>query len=266
MNLELTFPAMPTLQELQRKIVEVFSSEGALRRPHGYPAVDFHIARLQIYDDVLLKWTDLVTCTQLHEYDQLYVFQPQSPWHIDVQKDLPAPRPPTHNLTATGAGRVNGTNPQIQLDPMMGATYAAHHGMPVPRAAQQGLTRAAADAQLHYGGASPAMMSAMAGNAAPPPTAAPPSFGTVAPSPALDRLAAQRQREEQLRAELQRQHDETLRLEREAAAEVDEEAARRAAQEEELLRRKEAEIERQRQALRDAEEEYRRQAEALRRR
>lgn len=93
-NLELTFPTMPTIGELQRKITDAFNQESHLKRPQGYPAIEFTIARLQIYDDVLLKWADLVTCTQLHEYDQLYVFQPQSPWHIDVQKDLPPPRPP----------------------------------------------------------------------------------------------------------------------------------------------------------------------------
>eukprot|EP00759_Apiculatamorpha_spiralis_P016050 PhF_6_TR22452/c1_g1_i1/m.31848 len=95
-NLELTFAAMPTIGELTRKIEDVYRSEADLKRPVNFPReYEFRVARLQIYDDVLLKWVDLVTATQLHEYDQLYAFQPQSPWHIDVQKDLPPPRPPT---------------------------------------------------------------------------------------------------------------------------------------------------------------------------
>eukprot|EP00760_Papus_ankaliazontas_P002996 PhM_4_TR11374/c0_g1_i1/m.4476 len=95
-NLELTFPAMPTIGELTRKVEDVFRAEADIKRPVNFPReYEFRVARLQIYDDVLLKWVDLVTATQLHEYDQLYAFQPQSPWHIDVQKDLPPPRPPT---------------------------------------------------------------------------------------------------------------------------------------------------------------------------
>lgn len=50
---------------------------------------------MQVYDDVLLKWADLTSPAQLHEYDQIYAFQPQTPWQVDVQKDLPAPRPPS---------------------------------------------------------------------------------------------------------------------------------------------------------------------------
>lgn len=94
-NLEITFPNMPTIGDIQRKVTEIFSAESALKRPSGFPSVDFCVSKIQIYDDVMLRWTDLMSCSQLHEYDQLYVFQPQSPWHIDVQKDLPPPRPPT---------------------------------------------------------------------------------------------------------------------------------------------------------------------------
>eukprot|EP00756_Hemistasia_phaeocysticola_P018338 Hpha_TRINITY_DN15587_c1_g14::TRINITY_DN15587_c1_g14_i1::g.108479::m.108479 len=96
-NLELTFPALPSVAELQRRVEDVFNSEMHATRPPGAPVPPegFRVSRVQIYDDVLLKWVDLISSTQLHEYDQLYVFQPQSPWSVDTQQDLPAPRPPS---------------------------------------------------------------------------------------------------------------------------------------------------------------------------
>eukprot|EP00758_Cryptobia_borreli_P007242 Tbor_TRINITY_DN5261_c5_g1::TRINITY_DN5261_c5_g1_i1::g.16173::m.16173 len=94
-NLEITFSHMPTISELHKRIILIFTTESAVRRPPGYPSTDFNICKLQIYDDILLRWTDLVSCQQLHEYDQIYAFQAQSPWHVDTQRDLPPPRPPT---------------------------------------------------------------------------------------------------------------------------------------------------------------------------
>eukprot|EP01060_Flectonema_neradi_P033965 TRINITY_DN5829_c0_g2_i1.p1 TRINITY_DN5829_c0_g2~~TRINITY_DN5829_c0_g2_i1.p1 ORF type:complete len:355 (+),score=72.94 TRINITY_DN5829_c0_g2_i1:109-1173(+) len=90
-NLELTFPGVPTVGELTRRVEEVFSGE--IRSLGGN--TDFTVNRIQVYDDVLLKWDDLISSTQLHEYDQVYAFQPQTPWHVDTQQDLPPPRPPT---------------------------------------------------------------------------------------------------------------------------------------------------------------------------
>lgn len=94
-NLELPFPGQPSIQELTQYIETVFDSEIAELKPANAPAHHFSISRIQIYDDVLLKWADLQAAQQLHEYDQLYCFQPQSPWQVDQQKDLPAPRPPS---------------------------------------------------------------------------------------------------------------------------------------------------------------------------
>ena len=93
-NLELTFPALPNIGELTRRAEEVFGNE--VRALGGQdPGYHFTVNRVQIYDDVVLKWVDLISTQQLHEYDQVYVFQPQTPWHIDTQQDLPAPRPPS---------------------------------------------------------------------------------------------------------------------------------------------------------------------------
>lgn len=108
-NLELTFAALPTIAELTRRSEEIFNAEMGAVRPAGapVPAEGFRVSRVQIYDDVLLKWVDLISSTQLHEYDQLYVFQPQSPWQVDTQQDLPAPRPPSdpqYQQPAAGGG------------------------------------------------------------------------------------------------------------------------------------------------------------------
>ena len=102
-NLELAFSAVPTIGELTRKIEEVFTAEMHALRPSGaqLPPDGIRVSRLQVYDDVLLKWMDLISSTQLHEYDQVYVFQPQTPWQVDTQQDLPAPRPPTVGMNVS---------------------------------------------------------------------------------------------------------------------------------------------------------------------
>eukprot|EP00659_Diplonema_papillatum_P020821 gene20821-32100_t len=98
-NLELTFPALPTIAELTRNIEEVFTAEMHAIKPPGapIPAEGIRVNRLQVYDDVLLNWVDLLSSTQMHEYDQVYAFQPQTLWHVDTRQDLPAPRPPTNS-------------------------------------------------------------------------------------------------------------------------------------------------------------------------
>eukprot|EP01059_Diplonema_ambulator_P000775 TRINITY_DN10625_c0_g1_i3.p1 TRINITY_DN10625_c0_g1~~TRINITY_DN10625_c0_g1_i3.p1 ORF type:complete len:369 (+),score=125.93 TRINITY_DN10625_c0_g1_i3:45-1109(+) len=96
-NLEITFSALPTIGELTRRIEDVCTQEMYCIRPTGamVPPDGIKVSRLQIYDDIQLKWVDLISSQQLHEYDQIYVFQAQTPWQIDTQQDLPAPRPPT---------------------------------------------------------------------------------------------------------------------------------------------------------------------------
>ena len=105
-NVELTFPGVPTVGELSRRVEEVFSGE--IRALGGN--TDFTVSRIQVYEDVLLKWVDLISSTQLHEYDQVYAFQPQTPWHVDTQQDLPPPRPPT----IAGGGYVHQQQPHSQ--------------------------------------------------------------------------------------------------------------------------------------------------------
>ena len=111
-NLEITFNSYqgpPTIGELHKHITKVFSQEAVALHPPGFPQTNFEIARLQIYDDVMLKWTDLVSSSQMHEYDQIYCFQPQSAWHVDVQKDLPPPRQPSYNGGSSGYAQPDAT-------------------------------------------------------------------------------------------------------------------------------------------------------------
>eukprot|EP01065_Artemidia_motanka_P007657 TRINITY_DN13829_c0_g1_i1.p1 TRINITY_DN13829_c0_g1~~TRINITY_DN13829_c0_g1_i1.p1 ORF type:complete len:413 (+),score=136.76 TRINITY_DN13829_c0_g1_i1:62-1300(+) len=115
-NLEVGFPSVPTINELTRKVEQVYEEESKHMKPQGFPALRFEVSRIQIYDDTFLKWVDLLSSTQLHEYDQLYVFQPQSAWHVDLQKDLPAPRPPT--------GPAPGIEQQSQVPPQPHAPQA----------------------------------------------------------------------------------------------------------------------------------------------
>lgn len=224
-NLEITFPVMPTIGELQRKVIESFNSEANVKRPQGYPAVEFSIARLQIYDDVMLKWTDLVACTQLHEYDQLYAFQPQSPWHIDVQKDLPPPRPPTSTARSGGYDASFSSSAHQQQ-----YSYNQPPGASSPVPATPG-------------GNGPTYQVAQRNGGSPQ---------------TVQRLEEQRRREAALQAELQRMHEETARLEAQAAAEAEEERRRQAEEADRLLRQKEEDMRRQREALLRSEEEYRR--------
>jgi hypothetical protein len=273
-NLEITFPAMPTIGELQRKVVEVYSAEAQVKRPPGFPAIEFQVARLQVYDDVLLKWADLVTATQLHEYDQLYAFQPQSPWHIDVQKDLPPPRPPTSH-----ASRAPPAAPHTP------STYETPYGRGANKPYQYDDVQSAAPsygAAAGYGyghdnGRSPATphqtMSTINASSAPRGGAPPsqqqyhqqqPTHGQNR-SPILDKIEQNRSREEQLRLELARIAEENARLERDAEAEREALRRRESQHQEEALRQREAEIQRQREMLRQMEEEYQRDQQRLRR-
>ena len=223
-NLEITFPNMPTIGDIQRKVTEIFTAEAALKRPSGFPAVDFCVSKIQIYDDVMLRWTDLMTCSQLHEYDQLYVFQPQSPWHIDVQKDLPPPRPPT----------------------IVQQNHSANYS--VNRSQQQQNTSTYSQQNQSGFSASPSQQSPYGR----------PASNNSGGSPTQHRLEEQRRREEQMRQELNRMREETERLEREAAHELEEERRRQREEHERMVRQMSDDIRQQREALNRSEEEMKR--------
>eukprot|EP01060_Flectonema_neradi_P029659 TRINITY_DN4145_c1_g1_i1.p1 TRINITY_DN4145_c1_g1~~TRINITY_DN4145_c1_g1_i1.p1 ORF type:complete len:434 (+),score=74.69 TRINITY_DN4145_c1_g1_i1:94-1302(+) len=133
-NLELPFPDRPTIPELLSHAQNSFTQEmRVVPKPQGARIPDqFVIKNIEIYDDVLLKWVDLKSAQQLHEYDQLYCFQPHSPWQTDAQQDLPAPRPPTRPVPFTGAA-LGPSTPQpmgatpimTQPDPALSGGYGA---------------------------------------------------------------------------------------------------------------------------------------------
>eukprot|EP01063_Lacrimia_lanifica_P015335 TRINITY_DN2212_c0_g1_i2.p1 TRINITY_DN2212_c0_g1~~TRINITY_DN2212_c0_g1_i2.p1 ORF type:complete len:389 (+),score=137.35 TRINITY_DN2212_c0_g1_i2:96-1262(+) len=135
-NLEVAFPHRPDLNELRRHIESTFSAEmGVMPKPMGAPAHDqFVVAKMQVYDDVLLKWTDLTQPNQLHEYDQLYCHQPQNPWHSDVEKDLPAPRQPSRpaGFQSAGAGFAPpAAAPPAGFQPQQYPSYPPQQSTPV---------------------------------------------------------------------------------------------------------------------------------------
>eukprot|EP01065_Artemidia_motanka_P035791 TRINITY_DN43686_c0_g1_i1.p2 TRINITY_DN43686_c0_g1~~TRINITY_DN43686_c0_g1_i1.p2 ORF type:complete len:360 (+),score=148.40 TRINITY_DN43686_c0_g1_i1:68-1147(+) len=93
-NLELVFDATPPMADFCADVVAVMTAEGELLRTSSFPRVDFQIHRAQVFDDRVCQWVDLTSSAQLRDGVQVYIFQPQTAWHVDVQKDLPPPRPP----------------------------------------------------------------------------------------------------------------------------------------------------------------------------
>ena len=64
-------------------------------RPSDVPnTAAFNMSRLQVYDEALMRWADLVSNSQLKEGIQLYAFQREAPWHHEVQKAIPPPMRP----------------------------------------------------------------------------------------------------------------------------------------------------------------------------
>ena len=136
-NLELPFPEKPTLPELKNHVQNSFTAEMRCLQPPNMPAIEqFNVNRIQVYDDAHLKWVDLSSPQQLHEYDQLYCFQPVSPWQTDVQKDLPAPRPPTRPVALSqGVGQMapqSGMAPSISSVPVQQQVHQINQSMPPP--------------------------------------------------------------------------------------------------------------------------------------
>lgn len=90
-NKRLEFIVRPTLQELLERVTAAFETEGRLSRPVGVPDLPFRVETIQIYDDILRRWVDLYSASQLYHGVQLFCFQPASPWHNDEPGDLPPP-------------------------------------------------------------------------------------------------------------------------------------------------------------------------------
>jgi hypothetical protein len=91
-NIRLEFPLSPTINELINSVESQYDITARATRPAGYPDLPFRVQTFQVYDDVLLRWIDLYSSAQLMSGCQVYAFQPDSQWTVDVQGPIPAAR------------------------------------------------------------------------------------------------------------------------------------------------------------------------------
>eukprot|EP00755_Sulcionema_specki_P026487 Sspe_Gene.1693::Locus_564_Transcript_2_3_Confidence_0.400_Length_1160::g.1693::m.1693 len=97
-NFEFNFPSVPTMSELRERIETVVRTESSLRRSPGMPLTPFSIHRIQIFDERMEMWVDLVSSSQLEDYCQIYVFQKESMWHKDTPGRIPPPVRPSASI------------------------------------------------------------------------------------------------------------------------------------------------------------------------
>ncbi|KAJ9466729.1 flagellar protein essential for flagellar pocket biogenesis [Diplonema papillatum] len=89
-NTRLEFAGRPTLSELIISGEAHFDKEQRIRRPAGAPDGSFKIQTMQVYDDVLLRWVDLYSSTQLTNGGQVWCFQPETAFHGEAPGTIPA--------------------------------------------------------------------------------------------------------------------------------------------------------------------------------
>jgi len=89
-NTKLEFPTVPGLSELIIASEGHFDKESRIRRPAGVADVPYKVQSCQVYDDVLLRWVDLYSATQLREGSQVWMFQPESLYHSEDAGSIPA--------------------------------------------------------------------------------------------------------------------------------------------------------------------------------
>eukprot|EP01059_Diplonema_ambulator_P002962 TRINITY_DN125_c0_g1_i1.p1 TRINITY_DN125_c0_g1~~TRINITY_DN125_c0_g1_i1.p1 ORF type:complete len:296 (+),score=96.74 TRINITY_DN125_c0_g1_i1:57-890(+) len=88
-NTRLEFASCPNMSELIIAAEAHFDKEQRIRRPAGVPDVAFKIQTMQVYDDVLLRWVDLYSATQLRNGGQVWCFQPESINHSEAPGSIP---------------------------------------------------------------------------------------------------------------------------------------------------------------------------------
>jgi len=91
-NVRLEFPTVPTIAELITATESQYDVTARATRPAGYPDIPFRVQTFQVYDDVLLRWVDLYSSAQLTNGCQVYAFQPETVWNVDVQGTIPIAR------------------------------------------------------------------------------------------------------------------------------------------------------------------------------
>lgn len=102
-NVRLEFPTAPTVTELINSSESHFDVVGRSTRPAGYPDIPFRIQTFQVYDDVLLRWVDLYSSAQMTSGCQVYSFQPETVWNVDLQGTIPIARDTVTWTTVVGS-------------------------------------------------------------------------------------------------------------------------------------------------------------------
>eukprot|EP00754_Rhynchopus_humris_P026981 Rhum_TRINITY_DN15054_c0_g1::Rhum_TRINITY_DN15054_c0_g1_i1::g.135006::m.135006 len=104
-NVKLEFPTCPTMTELINAVESQFDVVSRSARPAGYPDVPFKVQTFQVYDDILLRWVDLYSSSQLTNGCQVFCFQPESIWHSDSQGIIPEAKGNVTWTTPVGSPR-----------------------------------------------------------------------------------------------------------------------------------------------------------------
>jgi hypothetical protein len=104
-NLRLEFPTCPTITELINSAESQYDVQARASRPAGYPDIPFRIQTFQVYDDVLMRWVDLYSSAQLTNGCQVYAFQPETIWNVDLVGTIPVARDTVSWSSYTGSPR-----------------------------------------------------------------------------------------------------------------------------------------------------------------
>lgn len=104
-NVRMEFPTCPTIAELINAVESQLDITARATRPAGYPDVPFRVQTFQVYDDILLRWVDLYSSAQLSSGCQVYAFQPETVWTVDLQGSIPAPRESVTWASTVGSPR-----------------------------------------------------------------------------------------------------------------------------------------------------------------
>lgn len=104
-NTRLEFPTCPTISELINAAEAQYDLTSRATRPSGYPDIPFRVQTFQVYDDILLRWVDLYSSAQLTNGCQVYAFQPETVWNVDLQGTIPIARNAVPVYVGSGSPR-----------------------------------------------------------------------------------------------------------------------------------------------------------------
>eukprot|EP00760_Papus_ankaliazontas_P016846 PhM_4_TR16895/c0_g1_i1/m.12036 len=90
-NLSFEFQTQPTLCDFLCRVEAAYDVKAAHCRPSTCPHVPFKITSVQLYDAARREWIDMCSSLQLVHNAQAFAFQPECPWHTDVQAPIPVP-------------------------------------------------------------------------------------------------------------------------------------------------------------------------------